>query len=338
MFEQIFYEQEVALHPATIKLKERFSKVPQVSIENVDDIFGRVRKPYLHKRDSLNLFIGKKRGTLLKEAPPAYGQSGDPHYYFIHAYNCIYECSYCYLQGHFNSPDIVLFVNHDEIGEEIKRIAKETPQNQTPWFHAGEFSDSLALSHLTGELPYYFDLFKSLPQAKLELRTKSANIKELLSLNPLKNIITSFSLSPEKKVKKHDLKTAPLKARLLAIKELAKHGHPIGIHLDPIIYDEDILEEYNQLLSDLFKVLSQESLQYISLGVVRFTKDVFNQMKKNYPDEELLKAEFIKSFDNKIRYPRPMRLWILQKVKQLCLDHGVKEEKIYLCMEDNDLC
>ena len=42
---------------------------------------------------------------------------------------------------------------------EIESVIKRHP-DQTVWFHAGEFSDSLALTHLTGELPFYFELFK----------------------------------------------------------------------------------------------------------------------------------------------------------------------------------
>ncbi len=331
MFSRILVEKSVKESPIVHGILERFKHVPYQEIENIDDIFGRVKKPYLQKRDNLQLFLGKKKGQLVKLAPDAYGLAGEPHYYFIHAYNCIYECEYCYLQGYFHSPDIVLFLNHEDIGREIKEtIAKH---DQTVWFHAGEFSDSLALTHLTQELPFYFDLFKNLPKAKLELRTKSANTKELLKLTPQKNIITSFSLSPEKRIKKTDLKTPSLKHRLKAMAELQKVGFPLGIHLDPIIHEDQFEKSYQELFEEMAEYLDLENIEYLSMGVVRFTGSVFHQVKKNYPQSELLAAEFHSSFDGKVRYPKPFRYWILGKIKELALQAGLREESLYLCME-----
>ena len=277
------------------------------------------------------MFLAKKKGTLLKEAPDAYGLLDGPHYYFVHAYNCIYECEYCYLQGYFHSPDIVLFVNYEEILEEMKTLAQST--SSKIWFHAGEFSDSLALSHLTGEIPKFYEFFKQYPHAYLELRTKSVNIKELLKQNPLPNIITSFSLSPKDKIKESDLKTPQLKARLKAMSELEKKKHPLGIHLDPVINSSNVIEEYKELLEEMKNHLDFSTLEYLSIGVVRFTSDVFHQVQKNYPDSQIHQEKFIKSFDKKVRYPRHYRLWLLGKIKDIVINSGIDKEKVYLCME-----
>lgn len=340
MFEIIFVEEHLSAHP---KVREILAKYPRSEVKwihKIEDVFGRVKKPYLQKRTNLNLFLGEKKGQLVKPAPPAYGLSGEPHFYFVHAYNCIYECNYCYLQGYFHSPDIVLYLNHEEIGKEITAFAKkcheENPDHRV-WFHAGEYSDSLALTSLSGELHHYFKLFRELPYARLELRTKSINIKELLKEEPLPNIITSFSLSPAHRVKENDLKTPPLKARLQAIGELHKKGFPIGIHFDPIIYDDHFADAYEELIEELTDVLPADKIEYISLGVVRFTKEVYQKVQKHYPESDLLAQEFVRSFDNKIRYSRPMRLWMMGKIKDQLLSKGVDEERIYLCMEDTDL-
>jgi len=340
IFEKIFIEEQLINHPKVLEMKARFPESEFKLISKVEDVFGRVKKPYLQKRTNLNLFIGEKKGQLVKVAPPAYGLSGEPHYYFVHAYNCIYECNYCYLQGYFQSPDIVIFLNHEEIGHEIKRITFEH-QKASPgkkvWFHAGEYSDSLALTHLTGELPFYFELFKNLPEAYLELRTKSVNIKELIKLSPSKNIVISFSLAPEERTKNNDLKTPGLKARLKAISELHERGHPIGLHLDPIIYDQNVVTSYSELIEQITRAIPPEALSYISIGVVRFTKNVFHQVLKNYPDSDFIHDDFVTSFDNKIRYNKPTRLWLLGKVKDLLISQGIASEKIYECMEESDV-
>ena len=339
MFEIIYIENQLLDHPRVLEILKKYPNSEIKKIDKVEDVFGRVKKPYLQKRTNLNLFLGEKKGQLVKLAPPAYGLSGEPHYYFVHAYNCIYECNYCYLQGYFHSPDIVLYLNHEEIALEIKRIATEKhtqSRDQKVWFHAGEYSDSLALTSLSGELNHYFRLFKELPFCNLELRTKSVNIRELIKEEPLDNIITSFSLSPTHRIKLNDLKTPPLKNRLEAIRELDVKGFPIGIHFDPIIYDDQFLESYEELIDQLLENISADKIRYISLGVVRFTKEVYQKVQKNYPETDLLAQEFVRSFDNKIRYNRPMRLWMLAKIKAQLIDRGIPSERIYLCMEDSE--
>lgn len=332
MIKTLFIESKIQNQPAVEKIKSHFKNAEVKVIDSYQDIFGRVRKPYLQKRDNLNLFLAEKKGEIVKLAPEAYGLSGDEHYYFVHAYNCIYECQYCYLQGYFNSPDLVFFVNHQEICNEIIKIAKSKSE-KTVWFHAGEFSDSLALSHLTGELPVLFESFSQLPNAKLELRTKSANTRELKKLKPLPNIIISFSLSPQKSSAEIDLKTPNLMLRLKALQELENLGYKLALHFDPMIYSPNFETSYQEMVEQIFRHIQPQSIDYISIGVVRFTKDVYREVERNYPQSDLLKQDFIKSFDNKIRYNRPTRLYMLNAIKEMLISKSIAPEKIYLCME-----
>ncbi len=333
MWNEIYVEEKIKDLPRVSGILKKINRTP-IIIENYNEIWGRSKKPYLHKRDSLNLFIAKKEGQLLKLAPDAYGTSGELHYYFIHAYNCIYECQYCYLQGYFNTPDIVLFVNHEEIIQEMQNLVDQQ-KGKKIWFHAGEFSDSLALSHLTGELSLYHDFCKKNPTALIELRTKSVNTKELEFLSPLPNFIVSFSLSPHDIGSRVDLKTPSVASRIKVMTKLYQKGWPIAIHFDPIIYEDNFEKTYEELLQELKRESLTEHLHYLSLGVVRFTKEVYREVERNYPDSVIHTGPMVKSFDGKVRYHRPMRLWMMNTIKKLCLSHGIREEKIYLCMEDD---
>lgn len=341
-FSKLYIEKEIQqdAHGEYIiqNFKKLFASENIFVIDNYQDIFQKFYKPYLEKRSNLNIFLAKKKGQLLKETPNAYGAQDLKRYYFIHAYNCIYECNYCYLQGFFKSPDIVLFVNHKEITQEMKAIIeKSTPTAKKPiWFHAGEFSDSLAMSHLTQELPIYFDFFKSQPNAYLELRTKSSNIAELQKLTPLPNIITSFSLSSNEQIAASDFKTPPLHSRLKAMKSLFDFGFPLGLHLDPIIHSPNLKDEYGNLCQEIAKYVPLEYFRYISLGVVRFTKDVFERVSLNYPSASFLNQDLMtKSFDNKYRAIMPLRKYMLTTVSEACVNYGAKKESIYFCMEQD---
>ncbi len=333
MWNEVYVEEAIKEHPRVLSILSKINKTPLI-ISRYDDLWGKSKKPYLQKRDSLNLFLAEKKGQLLKLAPDAYGQLGGPHYYFIHAYNCIYECQYCYLQGYFNTPDIVLFVNHEEIIKEMQNILEIHPEENV-WFHAGEFSDSLALTHLTGELELYHDFCAKNPRAIIELRTKSVNIKALKNLQPLQNLIVSFSLSPQKMAKRVDLKTPSTASRLEAMRGLRRLGHSIAAHFDPIIFEDHFKTEYEALLESMTDL--NPHLRYLSLGVVRFTKDVYREVEKNYPNSLIHTNPLIKSFDGKVRYHRPMRTWIMQSVKEIAIQKSVSQSCIYLCMEENSV-
>jgi spore photoproduct lyase len=332
MWNEIYVEESIKDHPRVESILAKLKKSP-IYLNRYDEIWGRSKKPYLQKRDTLNLFLARKEGQLIKEAPDAYGSAGEPHYYFIHAYNCIYECQYCYLQGYFNSPDIVLFINHEEIIQEMEKILEMTEGNV--WFHAGEFSDSLALTHFTGELELYHDFCKKNPRAIIELRTKSVNTRSLESLSPLPNLIVSFSLSPQEIIKRADLKTPSCDSRLKAMTTLSDRGHKIAAHFDPMIYEDSFKSHYQKLLEEMKRLNLTQNLQYLSLGVVRFTKDVYREAEKNYPDSIIHTGPMTKSFDGKVRYHRPMRMWMMNSVKDLAIQYGVDQKKIYLCMEEN---
>ena len=107
-----------------------------IEIEKLNDVFGAIERPF--GKENLDLFLATKKGTLVKEAPPAYGNTKNAknrHYYFLHCFNCIYHCHYCYLQGYFRSPDIVIFVNRQEILSEIEKvIEKSKEKKEIPFF------------------------------------------------------------------------------------------------------------------------------------------------------------------------------------------------------------
>lgn len=333
MFHKIFVERAVQTHPQTQKILTALGNPPWQLLDRIDDVFGRAVKPYLQKRTDLNLFIARKQGQLVKETPPAYGANTGRHYFFYNSFNCIFECEYCYLQGYFNSPDIVFFVNHDEICAAIEKICHAAPA-QTHWFHGGEFSDSLALIHITQELPFYWHSFAKLRNGFLELRSKAVNIKALLRLPPHNNIVISFSLAPAAQITTFEHKTPSLRLRLKAIERLAAHGYRIGIHLDPVIYRPQLIASYRPLLQTVRATLDDTQLAYLSLGVVRFSRSVLARVKKNYPNSSLLSENFTCRQDGKVSYFRPQRLFILQKLRTLCTEVGIPARCIYFCMEE----
>jgi len=331
MFKTIYLEENIKNHPRAKNILSKFQKTPVQVINKYDDYFGKFYKPYLQKRTSINLYIAQKKGLLVKKTPAAYGLDNGTHYYYMNAFNCIYECEYCYLQGYFKNPDICLFINYEDIGKEIRKIY-ENNQNGPIWFHAGEFSDSLALSSLTNELDYFIELFNDLPKAFLELRTKSININNILNKKIIhQNVLTTFSISPKNQIAQYDRKTPSLKLRLKALKKLQNNNYPIALHMDPLVPTAQFSEEFNIFIDEILDYVDPKKVQYISIGVPRFTSDVWNAFKKNYPASKILKLEMTK--EQLIRPYFHIRTQLLNDCKNKLVSAGFDEKTIYLCME-----
>ena len=330
-FHSVLVEKEILNHPRVQNILNFLKPNSVYEIDSYEKWWGHVQKPYLDKRDKLNLILAAKKGEMVKHAPPAYGFSKNKHYYFVHAYNCIYECQYCYLQGHFKNPDLVIFVNYEDIIKEMSRLCQHDPN--PVWFHAGEFSDSLALSHLTQELSLYWEFISKNENAFFELRTKSVNIKEVLKQTPHPRIVTSFSLSPQRATKELDLKTPPASSRVEAMKKLSERGFKIGVHFDPIVFTQDYEAEYEQLVEDLRKQGLLQEIEYISIGVVRFSKDAFDVFARNYPASSILRSPLRKESKDKVKYSKELRFQILSSLENMLVEKGYSKEKIYWCME-----
>jgi spore photoproduct lyase len=244
------------------------------------------------------------------------------------------------LQSYFDSPDLVFFANHQEIIAEIKNLAINATEQNPFWFHAGEFSDSLALSHVTGELGDYFACFAGLPHCYLELRTKSNNIGELLKQKSLPNVMTTFSLSPVSAAKEYDLKTPGTMARLKALQKLSQHSFPLGLHFDPIILAPEGLEqtlvEYTELLTSMKDAFDLTTIHYLSLGVIRFPEKFYRQVQQNYPHSTMHQrypTDWVTTEEGQIKYRRTIRQKLLEQVKSLAIEAGIPADRIYYCME-----
>lgn len=315
-----------------------------VEIEKLNDVFGAIEKPF--GQGKVDLFLATKKGKLVKEAPPAYGISKNKnyrHYYFLHCFNCIYHCHYCYLQGYFRNPDIVVFVNRQAILSSILQIIeKSREKGEIPFFYSGEFSDSLALGELTEEIRDYLHFFQQHSYGRLELRTKSVKIAPLLTYaqqhNAPQNVIIAYSLAPQSSIERYEEKTPSLKARLNSIKKLIEAGYNIAIHLDPIIDDPNASLEktYGEVFEKITNISGIiEKTQYLSLGALRFSSNSYRKIKKNHFFSSMFSTPMRRCNNNNMKqYDIALRQKIFGTVEKLAMHYGFPSSKIYRSMEE----
>ena len=329
---KIFIEKEVVNSPVT---KQIINKLPDVTVEYIDDyrnirIEGNTTDDvYIESKECLA--IAGKKGGLVKEFRCRDGIIGNTEYFISHGNNCNLDCEYCFLQSYFDNAVPTVFINHDEILTAIKDVLLAAGDKKTV-FHAGELCDALAFDNLTGLSRKLIPLFSEHPNARLELRTKTTTIENLLTIPGTNNIVISWTFSPQLIVDTYEHKTPPLEERVRAAEEVQRAGYNVGICLDPIILCEDWFNNYKAMLEMLFDRLDITGIKFVSLGGFRYLPSLTRVIRDRNPETNLLSGEFVPCIDGKYRYFRPIRVEVYREIGK-AIREITRDVKMSLCME-----
>ncbi|MCB0360908.1 MAG: hypothetical protein KDD44_14770, partial [Bdellovibrionales bacterium] len=95
---------------------------------------------------------------------------------------CPLDCSYCYLQSYLRrNPTLKLYTNTSAMLEEIRQRTQADPERYYR-IGTGEVIDSLVWDRLSDASLELVPFFASLPNAVLELKTKTDFVENLLAL------------------------------------------------------------------------------------------------------------------------------------------------------------
>ncbi len=295
MFSAIYYESEIENHPRVRGLRQRYAQLPQVPIGRYGEIFNRKNQNFRLQKQHPALVLARKHGKLVLPAPPGYGFDADQSFYFSHMLNCLYDCRYCFLQGMFRSAHYVLFVNYEDFGEEIRRSAGKDG-NQTV-FYSGYDCDSLALDPVSEFSDYILPLFADLPDATLELRTKSTQVRKLLNTEPIPNVVVAMSFTAQEAAEQWEHKVPPTEKRLEALVRLQQAGWRIALRFEPVFPGLQEVGDFSELFDQLFGALDVPGIHSVSLGEFRMPPDYFKITRRLYPDNGLLARDTRKQDD-----------------------------------------
>ncbi|MEM7235888.1 MAG: spore photoproduct lyase family protein, partial [Planctomycetota bacterium] len=216
---------------------------------------------------------------------------------------------------------------------EIERTA--TSDSAAACFFSGYDCDSLAFEPVTGFVDHILPVFERLPNAWLELRTKSTQVRSLRLREALPNCVVAFSLSPEAIGEALEHKVPPLSKRLDVLTDLAARGWKIGLRFDPLIDCPDFHETYRELFESVFRRVPEESVHSVSLGPFRLPRDFYKTAVKQYPDEPLFAAA-VEDHAGMVSYPRERERELVAFATEE-LAGFVPEERFFPCqLEETD--
>ncbi len=291
MIETIYIETALQQHPRALQVMQRYSTARVIPCEHYAEVFNPSAQNFRLQKLKPALIIAEKHNKYVLPAPAAYGIGMHHNYYFSHMLNCLYDCRYCFLQGMFASANYVWFVNYENFKQAIQQTT-EQHQNEPVGFYSGYDCDSLVLESITGFAEYFLDVFRQLPTAWLELRTKSPYTKVLTQQQPFKNCVVAYSFTPDPINQAIEYKVPPNQARINSMKKIQQHGWSIGLRFDPLIYCDNYQTLYSQLFEQVFSSIDVDRVHSVSLGPFRLPDRYMRKLKKLYPQEKLLAATF----------------------------------------------
>jgi spore photoproduct lyase len=273
-----------------------------------------------------------QKSAFVKHCPCSPGSVPCGYYNLNLHTGCPYDCSYCILQAYL--PDksrAVFFSNWADMEAELTACSSSRDALR---IGSGELSDSLAYELVRPNAARVVELFRRLPQAVFEFKTKAVHVRPLLAIKePPRNIVVSWSLNPPALVRGEESLTPALDRRLRALAAVQSRGYMIGIHFDPLILFPDWQEAYRELIRALAKIVRPGRVAWWSLGALRFPPELKGHIFR-HRRSQLFWGELIQAADGKYRYFTPRRLELFAFIRREIRRQLSAEMPLYLCMED----
>lgn len=286
MIQTIYIEKDIECHPRTQRIVARYSEAEKIHCNRYGEIFNPKSQNFRLQKSNPALILARKHKGHVLPAPDGYGIGSDKNYYFSHMLNCIYDCRYCFLQGMYQSANYVVFVNFEDFTDSIEEIAARCT-DQTPWFFSGYDCDSLAFEPVTGFIGHCLSVFQKIPQACLEIRTKSTQVRCLLNRQAMDNVVVAFSFTPEDFSNRFEHGVPDIHKRIKAMQMLQAAGWQVGLRFDPMMAYRNYRTSYSAMFDLLFSKLDYALIHSVTMGEFRMPKGFFKKIKKMYPDEAL---------------------------------------------------
>jgi spore photoproduct lyase len=328
LYSHIYIEKAARGAPEIDKLLARFSDATVIEIETYQQIFNRSRQNFRAQKASPALILAKKRDGLLyrgSDVAPDFGQEN--FYYNALILNCLYDCSYCYLQGMYNSANTVIFVNKEDFFQAVK---EELKIKKSLYLCVSYDSDLLAFETLIPYSRQWIEFADATPGLLIELRTKSANFKSISDLKPSESVVLAWTLSPASVVERHEAKTPSLTARLRAARQAIERGWKIRLCFDPVLRVKDWDKVYPEFIGQVFSQLPVAGIRDVSLGVFRINSQYFKRLRNVRIESEIISYPFERA-GQIFTYSKKEQEEMLERLSAETARY-LPNEKIVLCL------
>ena len=274
-FSHIYIESKAQGFNLTKKCIRNFPKAKIIEISDYKSIFNRPRQDFQTQKQSMKLILAIKKPPYIYKATDILQDGGYKNFYYnTPMLNCLYNCSYCFLQGMYSSANIVVFVNEIDMQDAVKNeIVKRVHKEQPLMLSISYNTDLMAFENILPITKNWIQFAKLNLDLNLEIRTKSSLYHSIKDIESSDQIVLAWTLSPDKVVRKYELNTAPLSKRISAIKLALKDGWKVRLCFDPILYYNNWENDYLELFNKVKSSLNLDQVLDITVGTFRMSND-----------------------------------------------------------------
>ncbi|MEE4312532.1 MAG: hypothetical protein V2J62_11775 [candidate division KSB1 bacterium] len=325
--ENLYVESAATGYPVTKSIIEKLGFIDPVIVDSVKDV--------PQNRGHQSLVLAEQKADFYKNCPGTHNYICCGYRILNLVNNCEIGCTYCVLQGYLESPHIVVYVNKDDMFDELERLLKSHPDHQFR-IGTGELADSLSTDHLTEYSRELVRFFADKRNAIIELKTKTVQIDNFLNEDHGGRTVVSWSLNTPRMIATEESHAPGLEARLSAARECEKKGFKIGFHFDPMIYYPEWENDYHETVDKIFEYIKPDSIIWISLGALRYPPHLDQIIRENHPESKIVYGELFPGIDGKMRYFKAIRIDMFRKMHAWLKSHD-RDLFIYLCMSSSEI-
>lgn len=252
-----------------------------------------------------------------------------PHFLELKwAYGCPYNCAWCYLKGTFRFHNGKILPGFkvkdlDKIRLHVEEFLDKVDEPEI--LNTGEIADSLMCENGTSPFSkFIIPMFEKQREHKVLFVTKSDRVKNLLEINPHRQVIVSFSLNAIPVAERWEKRAPKVLDRIEAARKLSKGNYEIRIRIDPMVPVKGWQEHYRELIDLVFPNFIPER---ITFGSLRGLQSTLNGTKDNSWKKYLKEAS---SWGKKVDFTTRLKMYldIIGHLKK-----KYKYDKIALCKE-----
>lgn len=301
-FSHIYIEKRAMDRPGTERILEHFPGAKRILIDHYKDVFNRMHQDRSLQEANRSLILAVRKGTAVYPGAPVCQNFGRAHFYYASSVmNCPFNCEYCYLKGMYPSGNIVIFVNPEEIMEEVDGLLARHPV----YLCISYDTDLLAWEAVTGYVSAWAAFAADRPDLSLEIRTKAAMLTGWEAYRGRRDLIFAWTLSPEAYARELEPGAAGLSARIESMRAAIRAGVTVRLALDPMIFRPGWKRAYGDLVDRIFTEISPEDIMDVAVGSFRISADYLRQMRRNQPFAASVQFPFVTE-KGYCHYPDPL--------------------------------
>jgi spore photoproduct lyase len=256
---------------------------------------GNERETYVRAKATLAVVVAPPSTLKPQPIPPSADWRIDL------ARGCPAHCQYCYLAGSLGGPPITrVYANLDDVLAGISTHAGRGSvtsgtverDHEGTTFEMSCYTDPLGIEHLTGSLSAAITRVGAGDYGRdvsLRFTTKFDAVDGLVTLPHGRRTRMRVSVNADEVADRFEGGTAPMPARLVALRRVAEAGYPVGLTIAPVMPVPDWRTAYGRLLDDVAAATADVDDLDLTVEIIthRFTPGSKDVLMQWYPKTKL---------------------------------------------------